>query len=50
MLLLFSVPAGALLASLDGEGALTQLAVVVVTGILVVAVSTVITVQRNRRR
>ena len=50
VLVLFSALAGALLVSLDGEGALTQLAVVAVTGIVVVAVSTAITVRRDRRR
>ena len=50
VLLLFSILAGALLAALDGPGLLTQLAVAVVGGILAVALSTAITVRRDRRR
>lgn len=50
VLLLFSVLAGVLLASLDDEGVGTQLAVAAVTGLLVVAVSTAITLLRDRRR
>ncbi|RBY78551.1 hypothetical protein DQ239_08340 [Blastococcus sp. TF02-09] len=50
VLVIFSTLAAVLLVSLDGEGAGTQLAVVAVAGILVVAVSTAITVRRDRRR
>jgi heme O synthase-like polyprenyltransferase len=50
VLVLFSGLAGALLASVDGEGALTQLVVAVVTGVVVVGVATGITLWRDRRR
>ena len=50
VLVVFSGLAGALLASLDGEAAWLQLVVVAATGVVVAAVSTGITLWRDRRR
>jgi hypothetical protein len=50
LVVLFSVPAGLLLARLGGEGRLIQLAVTAVAMGLVVSVATAITLWRNKRR